>query len=163
MDDMIIRYAKESDVDVIVEIAASQWSKIYDGYAERLGDELYNLWFSDQLNKKRAVIRECASEFDRCLVCEIDGAVVGFATFAIENVDGNILGRLGNNAVSSDFRGRGIGGKLYTKIFEIMKENGCVGVKVTTGLDDKHGPARRAYEKMGFLKNLPSITYYKEL
>jgi len=44
-----------------------------------------------------------------------------------------------------------------------MKSKGCVGVKVTTGLDDKHAPARRAYEKIGFTKNLPSVTYYKEL
>lgn len=33
---------------------------------------------------------------------------------------------------------------------------------VSTGLDDGHAPARRAYEKMGFSKNLPSVKYYME-
>ena len=36
-------------------------------------------------------------------------------------------------------------------------------ITVTTGLDDGHAPARRAYEKAGFEKNLPSLTYYKKL
>ena len=163
MEDLNIRVAKETEIDRIVEIAIGEWSKIYDGYRERLGDDLYMLWFSKQTDKKREAIRSAASNLPYCLIYEIDGVVVGFVTYKIEEVDGNKLGILGNNAVDGRYRGRGIGGKLYDRVFEIMKNEGCVGVKVTTGLDDKHAPARRAYEKMGFEKNLPSVTYYKAL
>ena len=163
MENIVIRHANEGDIERIVEIAASQWSKIYEGYRELLGEDIYPLWFLSQLERKREVIREVARDGAHCLVAEIEGIAVGFASFKIETVDGNTLGILGNNAVDGDYRGRGIGGMLYKRIFAIMKEMGCVGVKVTTGLDDKHAPARRAYEKMGFEKNLPSVTYYKKL
>ena len=40
---------------------------------------------------------------------------------------------------------------------------GALAVRVTTGADDAHAPARRAYEKAGFEKSLSSVTYYKKL
>jgi hypothetical protein len=44
-----------------------------------------------------------------------------------------------------------------------MKEQGVKVATVLTGLDEGHAPARRAYEKIGFEKNLKHITYYKKL
>ena len=44
----------------------------------------------------------------------------------------------------------GIGPKLYDKVLQTMKEQGMEYATVTTGLDDGHAPARRAYQKAGF-------------
>jgi GNAT superfamily N-acetyltransferase len=74
-----------------------------------------------------------------------------------------MVGTIGTNAVQSAFRGRGIGGQLYQKVFDCLKAEGISFVKVVTGLDEGHAPARRAYEKAGFKANLKSICYYKKI
>ena len=38
-----------------------------------------------------------------------------------------------------------------------------IAVTVSTGLDEGHAPARRAYERAGFEKHLDSVTYCKML
>ena len=163
-ESMIIRNSTEKDVEAICDIAVKQWSVIYDGYAERLGEELYHLVNEgDPLKRKEAEIRKNANDFEHCVVTEIDGKVVGFAHFRTITINEQPVGILGHNAVNSDYKGRGIAGKQYDVIFEKMKELGCVAVMVHTGLDDAHAPARRAYEKAGFEKNLPSVLYYKKL
>ena len=35
--------------------------------------------------------------------------------------------------------------------------------RVTTGLDAAHGPARAAYRRAGFVHEVPSVTFYREL
>lgn len=57
----------------------------------------------------------------------------------------------------------GVAKKMYDYVIEEMKTKGVKTVSVTTGLDDAHAPARRAYEKLGFEKVLNSVTYYKEI
>lgn len=44
-----------------------------------------------------------------------------------------------------------------------MKNEGMIYATVSTGLDDAHTPARRAYEKADFDKALENVRYYKEL
>ena len=163
-ENMIIRNSTEKDVDAVCAIAAEQWAVIYDGYKSRMGDELYDIFYGDDpLAKKKEAVRANANDFEHCIVTEIDGAVAGFAYFRTEEVGGRLVGVLSHNAVKSDYKGRGIAGRQYDVIFEKMKALGCVAVKVHTGLDDAHAPARRAYEKAGFEKNLPSVIYYKKL
>ena len=41
-----------------------------------------------------------------------------------------------------------------------MKEAGMKGAIVTTGGDEAHAPARRAYEKVGFAGAVPSFEYH---
>ena len=57
----------------------------------------------------------------------------------------------------------GIAKKLYDAVFERLCDAGCEVVRVGTGLDDAHAPARRAYEKAGFEASLSSIVYYKKI
>ena len=44
-----------------------------------------------------------------------------------------------------------------------MRAAGLRCVQVSTGGDDSHAPARRAYEKAGFRPGVPSLTLYREL
>lgn len=161
---LIIRHSKPEDADAVVEFALRQWKVIYEGYRDRIGEELYDMFYGtveENLAAKGEAIRKDVLDTEYCVVTEIDGRVVGFLHYrTYNNKKGQLLGVVGHNAVDTDYRGRGIGGKQYAAAYEHMKQLGCAGVKVHTGLDDGHAPARRAYEKSGFCANLPSIEYF---
>jgi ribosomal protein S18 acetylase RimI-like enzyme len=73
------------------------------------------------------------------------------------------IGEIGNNAVHPDVQGRGIGPQMYRHALERLRELGMRFVKVGTGGDPAHAPARRAYEKVGFDVQLPGVEYYCRL
>lgn len=161
---IIVRAVEAGDTEAIVDIAKAQWRRIYDGYRAQIGEELYEIWYKNALAAKGDAVRKNAADTEHCIVTEIEGKVVGFAHYSIDfTPSGEKIGILGHNAVSEGYRGRGIAGRQYSEIFSKMKREGCVAVKVTTGLDDAHAPARRAYEKAGFERSLHEINYYKEL
>ena len=155
---IVVRWARSEDLDAVAAIARQNWSHIYEGYREILGDALYALAYTDPMDAKEASVRKAGQE-GRMFVAELEGQICGFATYRVEGV----LGTLSENAVASAFRGRGIARLLYERVFAQLKEAGCQAVSLTTGLDDAHGPARRAYEKMGFEKALLSIRYFRKL
>ena len=77
-------------------------------------------------------------------VAELDARIVGFVTcYANEQ---SSIGEIGNNAVHPDAQGRGIGPCMYEYAFARLRERGMRYVKVCTGGDPSHAPARRAYE-----------------
>lgn len=158
MENYAIRRATEADTDAVLNIACRCWEIIYDGYRNILGDELFDGVYDKPLEVKMQCVRQEVME-DRTFVAELDGVVCGFASY---RVDGSI-GVVGHNAVLPEYKGRGIAGKLYDKVFEMFYAHGCTIATVHTGLDDGHAPARRAYQKMGFEVGLPSIQYYKKL
>ena len=51
----------------------------------------------------------------------------------------------------------------YERAFEEMKGMGVRVVKVKTGSDPAHAPARRSYEKAGFNVRLEHVVYLREL
>ena len=155
-----IRTATEADTEALVAIAVAEWQAIYDGYAEQLGGELFALAYPDPRAAKAGQIRHNVAS-GNCFVTECDGRIAGFIHYTYDPA--GRIGTIGNNAVSGEFRGHGIGPRQYQHIFDLLKEMGAVAVRVTTGLDAAHAPARRAYEKAGFSANTQSITYYKKL
>ena len=160
MSELKIRSATQDDADILAEIAKNEWKAIYDGYRQQMGDELFFTFFPDSAAAKEGQIRYNVAS-GNCYVTECDGKIAGFIHFSYSEADK--IGTISNNAVSSEFRGKGIGPRQYAFVFEKLRSLGAVAVKVTTGLDDAHAPARRAYEKAGFLANTQSITYYKKL
>ena len=155
-----IRQATQDDADILVEIAKNEWKAIYDGFRQQLGDEIFFTFYPDSSAQKESQIRSNV-ESGNCYVTEYDGKIAGFIHYMYS--ENQKIGTISNNAVSSEFRGKGIGTRQYEFIFEKLKSLGATAVKVTTGLDDAHAPARRAYEKAGFCSNTKSITYFKKL
>lgn len=160
MSEYKIRPATEEDADTLVAIALNEWKAIYEGYREQMGEELYFTFFPDcNADKEGQIRRNVAS--GNCFITECDGKIAGFINYVYS--ESEKIGTISNNAVSSEFRGRGIGPRQYEFVFDRLRSLGAVAVKVTTGFDDAHAPARRAYEKAGFSANTKSITYYKKL
>ena len=160
MEEVTIIPAQEQHIEAAVDIAIRAWTPIREIFRRDLGDELYEAHFTGWQADKRASV-EKAILAGRGFVAVVEGKVVGFVTYSLNSAIRS--GTITNNAVDPDCRGMGIGPKLYDRALTYMKEQGMQYATVTTGLDDGHAPARRAYEKMGFQKNLPSIKYFKKL
>ena len=160
MSTFSIRLATEQDTDTLIAIAKNEWRAIYDGFRPQLGEELFSLIYPYPLMQKEAQIRQNVAS-GCCYVTIIYGQIAAFIHYAYD--EQTKIGTICNNAVSSAFRGKGIGGRQYEFIFDLLKKKGALAVRVTTGLDEAHAPARRAYEKAGFSASLSSITYYKML
>ncbi len=162
-DDVVIRPAREDDLDAVCELAELAWQPIYAEFRRRLGDDLDSRLRPQVKGLKEAQVRQAFAQHPECMiVSEIAGRIAAFATFFVVDPEKKI-GEIGNNAVHPDFQGRGLARKQYERIFEELRKLGMEYVRVTTGLDDAHAPARRAYEAVGFDRNLPQLTYYREL
>jgi GNAT superfamily N-acetyltransferase len=160
MNDIVIRPARPEDTEAVITVAKEAWSRIYEGYRTQLGDEVYELFFPNALEKKAEAVKANVAS-GTCFVTELCGRVVGFIHYIFSEKEQ--VGTISHNAVLLEARGHGIAGRQYARVFEALKELGAVGVRVQTGLDDAHAPARRAYEKAGFSRHTDSITYYKKL
>jgi ribosomal protein S18 acetylase RimI-like enzyme len=169
MQEIVIRPLAPSDVETVVEIAVAAWLPIFAHFRQIMGDELFLTarprW---QQEKARQVREACAPDSPAIVaVAEVPqdreqpARVVGFVTCYARPSLG--IGEIGNNAVHPDWQGRGIAPRLYEYVFERLRERGMRYVKVHTGGDPAHAPARRAYQKAGFEIALPQVDYYREL
>ena len=158
----MIRLFQPSDLEPMVAIAKKAWKKIFEGFRQQLGDELYSILYDNRLQDKRHQLTEFTARFPgQCYVCERNGKIVGFVTFGLNRE--TKTGILTNNAADPDSGEKGVGQEMYAAVFERMRQEGMIAVTVSTGLDEGHAPARRAYERAGFEKHLNSVTYCKKL
>jgi ribosomal protein S18 acetylase RimI-like enzyme len=164
-----IRSLEPSDVEAVVEIAVAAWQPIYAVYRQIMGDELFLAAHPDWQQEKARQVRDGCAPVNHTIaaVAELsprDGQparLVGFVTGYVRAALG--IGEIGNNAVHPDWQGRGIALCLYEYAFDRLRERGVRYVKVITGGDPSHAPARRAYQKAGFEIALPHVEYYREL
>ena len=158
----MIRPYEPRDLEALAEIGDRAWRPIHRMFRRRYGDALFALLVPDEQTAKGEQVREhCREHPDWVLVCEEAGRVVGFATFHIHPA--RRIGEIGNNAVDPDVQGRGLAQQLYQAVLERFRREGLLYAKVQTGLDDAHGPARRAYERAGFDIRHETVTYYQTL
>ncbi len=162
-NELVIRDVNPDDVGTLCEIAVAAWRPIFASFRQMLGDELFEVVCAGWQEDKARQVRRACDPTDSTLVCvaERDGQVVGFITFHADA--GSSLGQIGNNAVHPDFQGQGIGPRMYQHACERMRGLGVRFVKVMTGLDPSHAPARRAYEKAGFSIQMSWVDYYRKL
>ena len=156
--EVIITNYQDKFEEEVGKIAITAWTPIREVAKVDLGDEIYQKVFNNwQEVKKNSIINSMKTHDGQ--VALINGKVVGFISYVVHGEVGEIL----ENAVDTSYKGRGIAQKLYQCVLDKMKEQGAEIATVLTGLDEGHAPARRAYEKIGFEKNLKHITYYKKL
>ena len=158
---MIMREYRSGDLGQVMNIANAAWQPIRKMSREALGDTISDLLnpAGDAESKGLQIKAQIESGQYGIAVCEHEGQIVGFITWLIEGQIGEIC----NNAARQDTGLKGIGQTMYHFVLDEFRNAGVKAVKVTTGLDWAHAPARRAYERAGFKKHLDSITYFMEL
>jgi len=157
-----VRPYTSADWRAVRDICIAAFAPIHDGFERALGRELYLLVYPNWKASNESYLHSLCDtdECQRILVAEINSTVVGFIHFELQ-LD-KASGRLGLNAVHPSWQRRGIASLMYSRVLEILRENGIKLVQVGTGGDEAHFPARRAYEKSGF-SPIPVIHYYKKL
>jgi ribosomal protein S18 acetylase RimI-like enzyme len=161
---MLIESARAEDSPRCQEIAVAAWERIHAAKRAILGDALYDRLTGDwRAAKAGQVARHLAEHLDWTLVAreEAGGAAIGFVTFRLDRE--KKVGTIGNNAVALDRQGRGIATAMYRKVLERFRAEGMTVACVETGLDEGHAPALATYRKVGFDKEVPSVTLYQEL
>lgn len=160
----VIRHAKQEDMDAVCCIAKMAWARIHDSFRNIMGADMHDVLCANWEENKAAQVRgqfEHHPEGVYVVIEEGRGYVVGFITMRFNTEKS--LGIIGNNAIDPSVQGRGIGSAMHSFALDVFKEMGLQFASVTTGLDEGHAPARRAYEKAGFDIRQEDVTYYKKL
>jgi len=164
MDEVVIREFSSEDLPRLLEIAVAAWEPVFASFRRILGDELFELIHPDWQEEKRNHIRSACSDAvsGSVLVAEKAGIIVGFVSY-YPNAPRQGMAEIGNNAVHPDFKRQGIAHLMYEEVLRRLRGTGVRFVKVCTGGDPSHLPARRAYEKAGFHITLPGVEYFRRL
>jgi ribosomal protein S18 acetylase RimI-like enzyme len=141
----------------VVELSLLAWAPVFDSFHAMLGDDLYRRVHPDWLTDQAASVRD-ALERNDTWVSVTDDTVSGFVNvaFDIENRSGEIY----MIAVDPAYQRRGIASALTELAVEEMRARGLDLAIVATGGDPGHAPARRTYEKAGFIGS-PQVWYAK--
>jgi len=159
-----IRKFQPADLTRIQDIAAAAWQPVFRSSEELLGTDLFNLVSPDPEAAKRwQVATACEPDSGTKVWVVVDDGdeIVGFITADLNRK--TLVGEIRNNAIDPDRQSGGLGVLMYDFVLERMKEAGMKAVKVETGADEAHAPARRAYEKAEFERSIPSAMYYRAI
>ena len=162
--EIVIRPLQAEDAEAVAQIAVAAWEPIFAHFRSVMGDEMFAICYPDgyEVVKAAQVRSACRGEGGALVaVAEVGGRVVGFISYYPRRTA--TVAEIGNNAVHPDWQGRGIGPRMYEHAFQTLREMGIRAVRVRTGGDPSHAPARRAYEKAGFGTSLPEVEYYRLL
>ncbi len=159
---LTIRPLASGDVETLEELAVLAWEPVFASFRDILGPAIYPLLYPDWRQHQRdEVKRVCAADSDMTVyVAEVDGVVAGFIAYVVNLAEGS--GEVYLLAVHPDHQNGGIGTALNTFVLDEMQRRGVTLAVVATGGDPGHAPARRTYEKAGYI-GLPLVRYYKAL
>lgn len=135
-------------VNAFADVTVLRWREERHGV---IGGRRWEEW---EANLMRTV------DVDRVIVAEVDGQAAGFAVYELN--DATRIGTVSDNAVLPEYRNRGVGAQLLAHVLDLMEAAGMELAKVSTGLEDAYGPARRMYERQGFEAIYQSVFYMKQ-
>ncbi|GLC29336.1 ribosomal protein S18-alanine N-acetyltransferase [Clostridium omnivorum] len=105
---------------------------------------------------KEAIYKELDNKFARYVVAIMDGKVIGYGGVWIIVDEGHIT----NIAVHPEYRGIGAGDMIVDSIIEICRLEDVEAV--TLEVRESNIPARRLYEKHGFIAEAIRKGYYQD-
>jgi ribosomal protein S18 acetylase RimI-like enzyme len=156
-----IRPVHEEDVEAVVGLSLVAWVPVFHSFRQILGEGIYHaIWPEWQKSQRESIEGVCRDTKTEVLVAEVDGRPVGFVAYELHREDKTAEVVL--LAVDPAYQNRGIGTELNRVALEQIKESGIELVRVETGGDPSHAPARRSYEKAGYT-GLPLVRYFKKL
>jgi GNAT superfamily N-acetyltransferase len=156
----LIRDYRSADLDPVVELSLRSWAPVYRSLEQHLGPdlcvELHGEWREHQAD----VVRRVLADADRAWVALADDRHVGFVAAALHPERG--LGEVVLIAVDPCHQRRGVGTALTGLATDWLQRSGARVAMVETGGDPGHAPARRLYERAGYVP-LPVSRYFKSL
>ncbi len=159
---LTMRPARPADAPRCADIAVAAWQRVFANWRELLGERLWTQHFATwEANKRQQIVSHFTEYTTLAFVTEVEGVIAGFMTYRLHEDVG--FGEISNNAVDPAYQGAGIGAAQCRHVLEIFREAGMRSARVVTGLDEGHAPARAMYEKVGFDRSIPHISYYMEL
>ena len=158
IDGLVIREVEPADHEGIERITLSVFGP---STFERNVEEIYGRiggkdW---KWRKMRHLASDLADPCGRCLVAEMDGAVVGYVTIKLDAEAA--IGVIPNLAVESDFAGFGIGSKLIDSAVKVMTQAGMEVARIETLEQNQIG--QHLYPKQGFTEFARQIYFAKDL
>jgi ribosomal protein S18 acetylase RimI-like enzyme len=158
-----IRAFRSEDLPIVQGIRRRAFQPIHESFRMLVGEDVFRLEFSDWDQAQGEYLQSiCAADSGKeVYVASVNDAVVGFIALAMNQGRGR--GEIDLNAVDPEHQGQGIGEFMYKFAIRRMQRAGMKVVKVSTGGDSSHLPARKAYEKAGFTVFIPSITMYQKI
>ncbi|MAT96435.1 MAG: GNAT family N-acetyltransferase [Anaerolineaceae bacterium] len=160
---LLIRAATSEDLPQLQLIRAAAFAPVFASFRAILGDEIASI---TQVNDDAEQADYLASLFApdsgwELYVAVLADKIVGFVSVQLNKE--TTVGEIGLNAVHPEAAGQGIGTALYQFALDRMKAAEMRVATVGTGGDPSHAPARRAYEKVGFSAQIPSVYMYRML
>ena len=165
-DGVHLRLASDEDLPWIDEITVVCYTAIQESFVSMLGEDCYArvrhnpelTWEERKIRQNRQLFREHP---DWIWVLEENGLIFGFVTFYLFPELG--YGHIDNNGILPEFAGKGWGKFMYQHVLQHFRDEGLRFAHVDTGLDPAHLPARRAYESVGFDRQIPLVEYWQDL
>jgi ribosomal protein S18 acetylase RimI-like enzyme len=156
-----IRPLAPADIAAVVEFSLRAWAPVFESFRKVLGGRVYEALYPDWITSQaRDVEAVCHDDTARVWVAEQQGRPVGFVALRIYG-DGQ-TGEIYMLAVDPLVQRQGIGTALTSFAVQRLRDAGMGLAVVGTGGDPGHAPARRVYEKAGFI-GLPLVKYYVRL
>jgi len=157
------REAQAEDMPRLQAIRRAAFAPVFASFRSLLGEEIYEIAQRRDDDAQEGLL---ASLLDsdpvwQLYVTESAGEIVGFVSLQLDQE--KLVGEIGLNAVDPTHAGKGIGTAMYDFAVERLKQAGMKVATVGTGGDPSHAPARRAYEKAGFDRAVPSVWMYRKL
>jgi len=138
---MIIRQAKESDIQAISELAEKIW---WPSYRNIISDEQISFMLNDMYSEKSLVEQMLSGiEF---LIVERDNLPLGFAAYSQTDTDNQIF-KLHKLYVLPTEQGRGTGKKLIEHVSSLAKAKGGNILELNV---NRGNPAHHFYNYIGF-------------
>ncbi len=158
----MVRRSRDSDVEVLVELTLLAFVPVFDSFRELLGPAIYPIIWPDWKKAQREAVETlCSSSNENVvLVAEVNGVPIGYVAYGIRSKDSE--GEVLLLAVHPEHQDRGVGTLLNGRALEEMKAAGVKLAIAETGGESSHAPARRSYEKSGYV-GLPLVRYFKSL
>jgi ribosomal protein S18 acetylase RimI-like enzyme len=156
-----IRPLHPADTAAVVEFSLRAWAPVFESFRAVLGERVYQAVYPDwSTTQAQAVEAVCHDDAEAVWVAEQHGRPVGYVAVRINSDDRT--GEIDMLAVDPLVQRQGIGTALTSLAVQRLRDAGVGLAVVGTGGDPGHAPARRVYEKAGFV-GLPLVRYYARL
>ena len=159
---MHIRDVRDSDLPTLLELTLAAFRPLFEeDLPDLLGREVWSHdhgdWEGDYARQVPTFHQPEKNRF--VTVAEEDGVLLGYVGWNLTDPDD---GELEMVAVHPDARRRGVGTALCREVVDRMRDRGVAVVRIGTGSDAFHAPARRLYESLGF-RGYPVVAYARTL